>query len=289
MSTALPTEAVLASKASSLSFGRAVTTQRPIVTLATDFGTSDGYAGAVKGILLARCPQAQIMDATHEIPRGDSRAAAFALTVYWRAYPPGTVHLVVVDPGVGTDRVPLALRVGEWWGVGPENGVFDLVTREADGVQAVALDPGSVALGPVSATFHGRDLFAPSAAALASGRSLTDLGEPHAYTPHLCFPEPLRVNGGLRGEVIHADRFGNLITNLRRGVLDALGPPQRLVVTCAGRTLPVCRTYGDVNSGALLALIDSSELLEIAQSSGSAAEVLGVGRGAPVEVKVRGG
>ena len=195
-----------------------------------------------------------------------------------------------MDPGVGTARVPLALSADAWWGVGPENGVFDLVVREAASVEAVALDPARIAPGPISATFHGRDLFAPAAAALAAEGRLIDLGESHTYAPHLRFPEPERVEGGLHGEVVHVDRFGNLITNVTRAGLEALGEPEHLAVACAGRPLgPVRRTYDDAPQGKPLALIDSSELLEVAVSGGSAAEILSVGRGAPVEVTVRGG
>lgn len=225
-------------------------------TLLTDFGTRDGYVAAMKGVIAQITPLAQVEDASHDIPQGDVLAAAFALRRYWRFYPAGTVHVVVVDPGVGTERGALAIEAEGHYFVGPDNGVFTFIP------------PGSMVELPTpgrsSRTFHGRDVFAPAAARLLGGAELAQLGEPAATRVQLELPAEPRI--------ISVDRFGNLITNLT----------EACDVEINGRIVKAAGTYGDVAVGALVALINSEGLLEIAVRNGSAAETLGVSRGAEV-------
>lgn len=246
---------------------------RPIVTLLTDFGTADGYVAEMKGVLLAHAPEAQLVDASHDLPPQDVESGRLALARFWRRYPPGTVHLVVVDPGVGSARRALAVESHALRLVGPDNGVLSPALL-LPGARAVELPVSAQA----SATFHGRDVFAPAAAALATGAPLESLGLPCDDPIVRRTPEAHRLaDGGVQGEVIAVDRFGNLVTNLiaRRGG----------GVEVAGRRVPIARTYADAAPGALLALTGSSGLVEIAQRDGSASRALGLGRGAPVVLR----
>jgi hypothetical protein len=240
---------------------------RPVITLLTDFGTADGYVGEIKGALLTRVPDATIVDLTHDIPPHDVEAGRLALARVWRRFPPGTVHLVVVDPGVGSERGALAVSSDDRALVGPDNGLLSPALLVA-GARAVWLPVPSGA----APTFHGRDVFAPAAAELARGRSLDDLGTPAVDPIVRRTPEPRRLpDGGLQGEIIGVDRFGNAITNLvglRSGVIEVNGV-----------TLPLRRTYADAAPGGALALVGSSGLIEIAVRDGNAANALGLSRG----------
>lgn len=243
---------------------------RPIITLLTDFGTADGYVGEMKAVLLTRMPDATLVDITHDIPPQDIEAARLTLARVWRRFPPGTIHVVVVDPGVGTERAALAVSSDERFLVGPDNGVLSPALLFA-GARAIALD-----VPPAAApSFHGRDVFAPAAASLALGAELRLLGQP-AATPRIRrTAEPQRTDdGGLSGEVISIDRFGNAVTNLlglRGGVVEV-----------AGLSLPLRRTYGEVPVGTPAAIVGSSGLIEIAVRDGSAAQRLQLARGSTV-------
>ena len=249
-----------------------------IITLLTDFGTSDGYVAAMKGVIAAIAPDARVDDAAHDIPPGDVAGAALALRRYWRLYPAGTVHVAVVDPGVGSDRRGIALEVDGRFLVGPDNGVFTHVLREAERVQAVSLESAEYFRAEVSATFHGRDIFAPVAAHIARGVRLVSLGARITDPVQLPWPEPQRTADAVEGVVVHADRFGNLITNIpgdwcARGSTVWLGER---------RIGPLFLTHADVAPGEPAALIGSAGFLEISVRDGSAAEVLAANRGAVV-------
>jgi S-adenosyl-L-methionine hydrolase (adenosine-forming) len=233
------------------------------VTLLTDFGTRDGYVAAVKGVIAAIAPESIIDDAAHDIGFGDVREAAWALARYWRRYPPGTVHVCVVDPGVGSARRALALHAERRFFVGPDNGVFTHVLSDAD-FQAVSLENSTFHGGDISATFHGRDVFAPVAAHLARGVSLDELGPAVTDPVRFEVARPHREGGVVHGEVVHIDRFGNLITNI----------PAQLIADGArvgidGHDLgTVRRTYADAARGDALALIGSDGMLEVAVRDG---------------------
>jgi len=243
---------------------------RPVITLLTDFGTADGYVGEIKGTLLAALPDATVVDITHDIPPQDIEAGRLTLARVWRRFPAGTVHLAVVDPGVGGDRGALAVESDERFAVGPDNGLLSPALLVA-GARAVALPiPQSAA-----PTFHGRDVFAPAAAELARGRSLDMLGTPVHEPVIRRTAEPRRLgDGALQGEVITIDRFGNAITNLM-----GLRPGS---IEVNGTALPLRRTYSDAVPGALVAVVGSSGLIEIAVRDGNAARAHRLVRGSVV-------
>jgi S-adenosyl-L-methionine hydrolase (adenosine-forming) len=244
------------------------------VTLTTDFGTRDTYVAQLKAELYRRGPDSlQVVDLSHEIAAQNVREAALFVAATLPRFPAGTIHLVVVDPGVGSARRPVCVSAFGHWLVGPDNGVFSLLCTGNEA--AVEIDPIRLGLPPPSATFHGRDLFAPAAAALACGRPFDDLGPPAASLVRLPWPGPSRSGQTLTGEVIHIDRFGNLITNLERAdglALSAAGP---LVARFRSRSLPLVNHYAEQAEGALLALWDSSDRLELAARNASAARISG--------------
>lgn len=254
-----------------------------IVTLTTDFGTRDGYVGEMKGVVATAAPGARLIDVTHAVPAGDVRAGAWALGRVWRRFPEGTVHLAVVDPGVGSERRPVAARVAGRWLVGPDNGLLtDAAAR--GGVDASRrLDPDRVALEPLSDTFHGRDLFAPAAARLASGAGPQAVGppvEPESLA-RLELAEPRREGGGLVGEVRHVDRFGNLVTNLP---MEAL--PAEPVAEIGGyRIEGFSGAFADAAPGEAVLIRGSGGTLEVCVRGERASDLLGQGRGSEVRVR----
>jgi len=243
---------------------------RPIVTLLTDFGTADGYVAEMKGVLLSQAPEATLVDVSHDVPPHDVESGRLALARYWRRFPEGTVHLCVVDPGVGSSRAALAVMSDGRWLVGPDNGLLSPALLMA-GARAVSLEVPAQA----APTFHGRDVFAPAAAAILAGTPLDALGSPVlAPVVRRTAEARRRDDGSIAGEVITVDRFGNAITNclgLRGGSIEV-----------AGRTLAIVRTYADAGPGAPTALCGSNGLIEIAVRDGDAAAMLGLRRGATV-------
>lgn len=249
-----------------------------IITLLTDFGTTDSYVAEMKGVILSLAPAATVVDVTHGVPPGDVRSAAYILGRTWERFPPGTVHLVVVDPGVGTTRAALALSAHQHSFVGPDNGVFTPVLRDTEVAAVVLPTPESA-----SPTFHGRDVFAPAAAALASGSSLQTLGEPLGCIPErLAYTLPHHEGKTVIGEIVYIDRFGSLITNLTAELVPSYA---RLEVEDLDLG-PLKRTFNDVTVGGLLAYIGSGGAIEIAVRNGSAARRLGVGVGGRVRAKL---
>jgi S-adenosyl-L-methionine hydrolase (adenosine-forming) len=250
----------------------------PLITLLTDFGTTDAYVAEMKAVLLGAVPGATLVDLTHTVPPGDLRAAAYLLGRTWHRFPAGTVHLAVVDPGVGTTRAALAFGTGGHWFVGPDNGLFTPVLRDA-AVEIVAL-PTPASAAP---TFHGRDLFAPAAAALAAGAALHTLGEPFLGMPHrLSSHEPRYEGKSVMGEVVYVDRFGTLVSNLTPDLV-----PGYAVLEVEGLEIgPLRRTFGDVPTGGLLAYVGSGGQIEIAVRDGSAARRLGMGVGGRIRARL---
>lgn len=241
-----------------------------VVTLLTDFGTADGYVGEMKGVLADLAPDAELIDITHDISAQDIEGGRLALARYWQRFPAGTVHLAVVDPGVGGDRAALAVSAAGRLLVGPDNGLLSPALL-MPGAHAVVLPipPGA------SGTFHGRDVFAPAAARLALGTALDALGSPADAPVIRRTPEPRRgADGGLHGVVMTIDRFGNAITNL----IGLRGGS----ITVGDRTLQLVRSYVDVPSGIVTAVCGSSGLIEIAERDGNAARSLRLTRGASV-------
>jgi len=246
-----------------------------IITLLTDFGTVDGYVAEMKGVLLSLVPEVRLVDLTHGIPPGDIRAGAYALGRAWRTFPPGTVHLAVVDPGVGTARRALAVEAGGQRFVAPDNGLLSRVLEERE-FSALAI----AVRADAAPTFHGRDVFAPAAATLARGDTL----EAAAVADPVRLPAArlLRRGNAVVGEVVHVDRFGTLVTNIpaERIAADAL-------VRLGAYDLPLRRTFGDVAPGDPVAFVGSGDTVEIAVRDGRADVVLGASRGAEVGATVR--
>lgn len=251
---------------------------RPLITLLTDFGTADGYVAEMKGVLYSLAPEARVVDLSHDIAPQDVESARLAVARYWRRFPPQTIHLVVVDPGVGSERDALAVRSEDRVLIGPDNGVLSPALLVA-GARAVSLQV------PVSAspTFHGRDLFAPVAARIAMGAPIDALGAAAESPTIRRTPEARRLgNGAIQGEVIAIDRYGNAITNIVAFPATQGREGEQAFVEVGGRTIPVARAYADVQPLGAVALCGSSGLLEIAVRDGNAAQTLGLGRGSTV-------
>jgi S-adenosyl-L-methionine hydrolase (adenosine-forming) len=251
---------------------------RPLITLLTDFGTADGYVAEMKGVLYSLAPEARVVDLSHEIAPQDIESARLAVARYWRRFPPQTIHLVVVDPGVGSSRNALAVRSEDRVLIGPDNGTLSPALLVA-GARAVSL-PVPAAASP---TFHGRDVFAPAAARIAMGAPIDALG-PSAESPLIRrTPEARRLaNGAIQGEVISVDRYGNAITNIVAFPVTQSRDGEQAFVEVSGRSIPVARAYSDVQPRATVALCGSSGLLEIAVRDGNAAQSLSLVRGTVV-------
>lgn len=250
----------------------------PLITFLSDFGTSDSYVGEVKGVLASLAPGMAVVDISHSITPGNIRAAAHVLGRTWHRYPGGTVHLVVVDPGVGGTRAAIAVESGGHYFVGPDNGVLTTAFyNAAPRIVQIPVPDG------VAATFHGRDLFAPAAARLALGEPLSQLGEPIAGEPaRLIDPMPWYQGKSVIGEVLYVDRFGNLVSNLTENLV-----PSYAVLEVEDFEIgPVRRTFGDVPTGELLAYIGSGNTVEIAVRDGSATRRLGIGVGGRIRVRL---
>jgi hypothetical protein len=259
----------------------------PIITLTTDFGTRDPWVGIMKGVMLGICPEARLVDISHDIAPQDVLEGALCLEAAAGFFPAGTIHLAVVDPGVGSSRRPLALRAGGQCYVGPDNGLLSLVLH-ADGqhIEAVELTRQEYRLSATSQTFHGRDIFAPAAAHLASGVPLERLGPAVTDPVKLVVPVARHDNGRVLGEVIGADRFGNLLTSVTERDLAAFERPEALVVEIGGvRVGALVSAYSDARSGGRGAVVGSTGRLEVFVRDGNAQAALGLGRGAPVVVK----
>jgi S-adenosylmethionine hydrolase len=265
-----------------------------IVTLLTDFGVTDGYVGAMKGAILSIAPDATLVDISHDVPPQDVRFGAFSLMTATDTFPLGTIHVAVVDPGVGGSRRALAIKADEYYFVGPDNGLLSWAVANRVGVsleapeillpsdvRAVSLDVPEFWRSSVSSTFHGRDIFGPTAAHLLRGEPLERMGSPISSMAALPFPAPFERSGNLVGEILVVDRFGNCISNI---------PAERLVgdeqIEIAHRTIQGL-TGNYESDSELVALIGSSSFLEIAAPGSSAANVLGVCAGAEIVVRSR--
>ena len=264
--------------------------RRPLITLLTDFGSRDSYVGVLKGVIAGICPEAAVVDLTHAVPPQDIRAGAFHLLVACPYFPAGSVHLAVVDPGVGTDRRLIAVEAGGHRFVGPDNGLLRWIVERlaGDNWRAVQLTEPRYWLAPaseVSQTFHGRDIMAPVAAHLAAGVALERLGSPVGALEGTPLPRPVRDGERLRGEILHVDHFGNAITNIRRAHVSAPGGALRVDIGPHTLSGPV-ESYAGVGVGEPLVIWGSAGFLEVAVREGSAAGALGIRVGDPVVVRV---
>ena len=261
---------------------------RPVIAFLTDFGTTDHYAGTLKGVVLGICPDATCVDITHDIPPHDVMAGALELTAAFRYFPPSTIFVAVVDPGVGSTRRPIAAEAGSYRFVAPDNGILTLVFKETPPGQVVELTDPRYARPTVSRTFEGRDRFAPAAAWLACGIELSALGRPVTSWQLLDVPEPAIDGARLVALVVRVDRFGNLITNVSRRTFERFTDGTRVEIDAGAEACPaIVECYAEVEPGALCALFGSSDHLEIAVNGGSAAARLGIGRGTRITIRTR--
>lgn len=245
------------------------------ITLLTDFGTADYYVGAMKGVILSINPQVVIADITHEIPAQDVAAGAFTLLAAYDTFPAGTIHVAVVDPGVGSTRRPIVVNAGEHLFVGPDNGIFTYIYDRHSSFEAFNVTETKYFRHPVSNTFHGRDIFAPVAAALSTGVDPVSLG------PRISDPVRLSLVGAL--QVIHIDRFGNCVTNVTRGMF----PEGASLLVNGTEIRAVRRFYADESGGAgePFLIWGSAGFLEISINGRSASEFLVVATGDEVQVR----
>ncbi len=247
-----------------------------LITLITDFGTADPYAGVLKGVILSINPSCTIVDITHQIPPQDINEAAFTLMTAYAYFPPGTIHLVIVDPGVGGTRRPLLIETENYFFVGPDNGVFSGILHKPGVTSVIELTNADYFLREVSTTFHGRDIFAPVAAHLSQGVPCAKFGRPISDVMLLDWPQPRLIRPGeAQGRILHIDHFGNLITNVSREfITQALGN-RPFTIECAKAVIQqIVPAYSYAKPGELCGVFGSSNYLEISVANGSARERL---------------
>jgi S-adenosyl-L-methionine hydrolase (adenosine-forming) len=260
-----------------------------IITLLTDFGTQDGFVGIMKGVIWRINPQAQIADLTHEVTPQNILEGALTLARCVPFFPPGTVHIAVVDPGVGSERRPMAARLGSQFFVGPDNGLITLLLEkmETEGqvIQVIQLDQPRYWLDPVSRSFHGRDIFAPAGAHLSNGIPLQFLGSPLVDPVRLIIPQPESTDSDWQGQIVAIDHFGNCATNLPINIIEE---NQKFTVEFQGHEIHgMVKSYAENPIGELIALIDSDNRISIAIVNGNAAQKLQARLGDPVKIKTR--
>jgi S-adenosylmethionine hydrolase len=261
-----------------------------IITLLSDFGTTDYFEGAMKGAVLSADPVAILVNITHEIPAHDITAGAFTLGAAYAAFPPNTIHLAVVDPGVGSPRRPIAVRANEYFFVGPDNGLFSFVYDREPDARVFHLTNRAYFREPVSNTFHGRDIFAPVAGALSRGVAIEELG-PEIFDPvRLPWPRPHKgEEGEMTGAIIHIDRFGNCVINVQREDLAREADTRGFSVVIGEQTVGALNeNYAEGAPAEPFAIWGSAGYLEVSVRAGSAAERLGLAVGDPVTIRLRG-
>lgn len=265
---------------------------RPIVTLTTDFGLNDHFVGAVKGVILNIAPEAEIVDICHSVQPFDVLEGALTIAQAYSYFPTGTVHLVVVDPGVGTTRRAIAASTERHHFVAPDNGVLSLIYSREERLRVHHVTAEHYYLQPVSQTFHARDIFAPIAAYLAKGVAPLKLGDEITDFVRIDLPQPKVVNEHtLRGTVLKVDRFGNLITNItsqHAAPLFQPQPPPFKILVGKHEIQVIKATYGDAAPGSLFGILGSMGYLEIAANQGSAFQMLGAGKGVDVDIVLGG-
>jgi hypothetical protein len=258
---------------------------RPLITLTTDFGEGSPFIAAMKGVMWSIDPDTRVVDLTHSVPAQDIRQGALALRQTALYFPPGTIHVAVVDPGVGTDRAIVYVEMAGHRFIAPDNGLLGLLAAEHPPTKIIRVENSDCCLPDVSATFHGRDVMAPVAAWLGSGFSPEKLGPATERLTQLNWPEVCRMPQSVEGEVVTVDSFGNLITNITRGMLVDVPTDESVVVRCDGHeTRGLFTTYGDQPPMTLLALFGSSGSLELAVVNDNAAAMLGARVGTKVIV-----
>jgi hypothetical protein len=258
------------------------------LTLTTDYGTSDQLVGTLKGVILKIQPDAQIVDINHSVVPYDMLDGALCIGAAYRFFPSKTVHIVVVDPGVGTERRPILVSANNQYFIAPDNGVLSLIYEREDPIVVRHITAEHYFLRPISATFHGRDIFAPVAAWLSKNWQTEAFGEVITDFTRFALPRPKAQEGALRGAVLRVDNFGNLITNfLLEDLPEAMRKPGPAKFTAAGKPVKhFVDIFAQGPAGEPVMLVGSTGFLEIAVNKGNAARVLGAGRGAEVSLKL---
>ncbi|MEX0686834.1 MAG: SAM-dependent chlorinase/fluorinase [Balneolales bacterium] len=258
--------------------------KRPIITLTSDFGYKDHYVSAMKAVILGIVPEVRFVDISHNIPPQDIMAGAWVIKNSAFLYPPGTVHLAVIDPGVGTERKPIIARIKDQVFVGPDNGLFSLAAGEGE-YEIYELTDQKYWHAPFSNTFHGRDIFAPVAAHASSGTALEFFGPRMDELTTYRWAKPISDTEGIQGWVVHIDAYGNLISNIPASMTEELKDKHEFKVYVGNTILKkIVHTFGDVPDGEPAALIGSSGTLEIVINKGDASEMLSVIKGAPISI-----
>lgn len=259
---------------------------RPVITLTTDFGTSDSLVGSMKGVILSIQPDAEIIDITHKVMPYDLLDGALAIGTAYKFFPPRTVHVVVVDPGVGTERRPLLVTAGQHYFVAPDNGVLSMVYQNEESLTVRHITAEHYFLQPVSSTFHGRDIFSPVAAWLSKNGQSNSFGEEITDFVRFNLPKPKAAGNGVKGVVLRADNFGNLLTNFREEDLPQVlaGSNFKMRVGTA-EISRLAQTFGNGAPNEPILILGSSGFFEVAVNRGSAAKAVGANRGAEVSVE----
>jgi S-adenosylmethionine hydrolase len=256
-----------------------------IITLLTDFGTQDGYAGVMKGVILGIHSEVTIVDISHDIPQWNLKSAAFILQSSYRYFPKGTIHVIVVDPGVGSSREIIAVQTQDYLFLAPDNGVLSVVLMSEQPYEVHRISGSKANAGDISQTFHGRDVFAPVAAHLSKGASLTEFGELYKTPVQILIEDPVVGTKKISGKIEYRDRFGNLISNIREKDFKKSGITDSCIATINGRSIRGLTThYAAVTKGSPLLLFSSSGYLEIACNAASAAKILQADIGDTVEL-----
>jgi S-adenosylmethionine hydrolase len=260
---------------------------RPIITLTTDFGTKDSYVAEIKAVILSLSPDARIVDLTHEVDKFNTRMAAYMLACAAPYFPKGTVHVVVVDPGVGTKRRALLIQTRNGFYAGPDNGVLTLAANDQGIEHVFEITNRKLMLPRISNTFHGRDIFAPAAAHLINGTKPEEFGPETDKISTPRFTRIVRRKNMLIGEVLYIDGFGNIITNIGKRELDLMNPKEAVNVKFKSTKLrlKLCKAYAEVGKGEALAIVGSHSFLEISVNQGSAAKKLKVKVGDKITLK----
>ena len=255
-----------------------------IITLVTDFGSKDHYVGAMRGVILGINPHATIVDITHQISPQSIVEGAFLLSSVYTYFPQGTIHLAVVDPGVGSERKPILVKGENYFFIGPDNGVFGLIYEQLKKISVFELTNSHFFLNPVSSTFQGRDIFAPVAAYLSLGVSPLKMGKETKNFQRLSLPKPILGEKKIKGKVMYIDSFGNLISNITVNQLKKLGKSFGKIKIHENVIFGLSKNYQEVKKGTLLAIIGSSNFLEISVRDGSAKKKLRCKEGDDIKV-----
>lgn len=259
----------------------------PVITLTTDFGTKDYYVSAMKGVILRIHPQAQIVDITHDIPDYDIMGGAYILKSVYENFPEGTIHVAVIDPGVGSDRRGIIVKVKNHFFVGPDNGLFSLIA-EGENSEAVEISNPKFWNPAVSSTFHGRDIFAPVAAHLANGTDIHEFGNKIDGITQLTWGKPTTGENYIHGIVLHIDKFCNIISNITREEFECIRKSRSFIVQIRNAKITkIHQFYSETEPGDMVCLFGSSGFMEISVNQGHASKLLGMSKNDPVFIEFK--